>query len=68
MLSMPVILSSEGPASISTVTNALTTALSTAGGDLLGVVAAVIPIVIPVMIAMAAVGIGMRIFHKVTKS
>ena len=48
------------------VTQAIKTALTTAGNDLLGVVSDVVPIVIPVMIGIAAVGIGIRVFKKVT--
>lgn len=48
------------------VTEAIKTALTTAGNDLLGVVSNVVPIVIPVMIGIAAVGIGIKVFKKVT--
>ena len=48
------------------VTEAIKTALTTAGTDLLGVVSNVVPIVIPVMIGIAAVGIGIKVFKKVT--
>lgn len=48
------------------VVASLKTALTTAGTDLLGVVSDVVPIVIPVMIGIAAVGIGIKVFKKVT--
>ena len=48
------------------VTAALKTALTTAGNDLLTVVSDVVPIVIPVLIGIAAVGIGIKVFKRVT--
>ena len=48
------------------VTAALKTALTTAGTDLLGVVSDVVPVVIPVLIGIAAVGIGIKVFKRVT--
>ena len=48
------------------VTQALKTALTTAGTDLLGVVSDVVPIVIPVLIGITAVGIGIKVFKRVT--
>lgn len=52
--------------SVSTVTKALTDSLQTAGSDMLGVVANVVPVVIPVMIGITVVGIGIKVFKKVT--
>lgn len=51
---------------IGQVTQALETGLSSAGNDLLGVVSSVVPVVIPVMIGITAVGLGIKIFKKVT--
>lgn len=51
---------------VSTVIDALTTGLSTAGSDLLGGIAAIVPVAVPVMIAVVAVGVGLKIFKKVT--
>lgn len=48
------------------VTGAIKTALTTAGNDLLGVVTDVVPIVIPVLIGITAVGIGIKVFKRVT--
>lgn len=48
------------------VTEAIKTALTTAGNDLLGVVSNVVPIVIPVLIGITAVGIGIKVFKRVT--
>lgn len=60
------LLSGGATNSVSTVTDAMTTSLSSAGSDMLGVIASVVPVVIPVMIGIAIVGIGIKIFKKVT--
>lgn len=57
---------SEGTNTVSTVTDAVTSGLSSAGSELLGVVAKVVPVVIPVMIGITAIGIGIKVFKKVT--
>lgn len=64
-MGMSGVLLSGSTNSVQTVTDALETALTNAGSDLLGVVATVVPVVIPVMIAIAAIGIGIKVFKKV---
>lgn len=51
---------------VAAVTEALKTSLTTAGNDLLGVVTNVVPIVIPVLIGITAVGVGIKVFKRVT--
>lgn len=60
------VVAAEGVSTVKTVTDALTNSLQSAGSDLLGVVSSIIPVVIPVMIAIAAIGIGLKVFKKVT--
>ncbi len=64
--SVPIVVA-EAANNVSTVTDALKTAMSNAGSDLLGVLAAVVPVALPVMIGVAAIGIGIKVFKKVTK-
>ena len=51
---------------VSTVIDSLTSGLSTAGSDLLGGIASIVPVAVPVMIAIVAIGVGLKIFKKVT--
>lgn len=51
---------------VSTVIDSLTSGLSTAGSDLLGGIASIVPVAVPVMIAIVAIGVGIRIFKRVT--
>ena len=48
------------------ITSALTTALSTIASDMMSSISAIVPIALPIMGAIAVVGIGVRIFKKVT--
>ncbi len=60
------LLACDAVTGVPAVTQALKTALTTAGNDLLGVVSDVVPIVIPVLIGITAVGIGIKVFKRVT--
>lgn len=51
---------------VSTVIDSMTTGLQNAGSDLLGGVASIVPVALPVMISIVAVGVGIKIFRKVT--
>lgn len=65
---LTVLGAAEGATSntVSTVTKALTDGLEGAGSDMLGVISSVVPVVIPVMIGVAVIGIGIKVFKKVT--
>lgn len=51
---------------VQTVIDALTTGISSAGSDLLGAIASIVPVALPIMIAVVAIGVGIKIFKKVT--
>lgn len=51
---------------VQTVIDALTTGISNAGSDLLGAIASIVPVALPIMIAVVAIGVGIKIFKKVT--
>lgn len=51
---------------VSTVIDALTSGIQSAGSDLLGAIASIVPVALPVMIAVVAIGVGIKIFKKVT--
>lgn len=59
---MPVVYGAEA----STVVTALTTALTTTATECKDAIAAVLPVALPVMGAIVVVGIGIKIFKKVT--
>lgn len=48
------------------VVTALTTAFSTVAGEATDAIGAVLPIALPIMGAIVVVGIGIKIFKKVT--
>ena len=48
------------------VTTALTTGISTIASDAMSAIGAVIPVALPIMGAIAVVGIGLKIFKKVS--
>lgn len=52
--------------SVSTVVDAMTTGLSTAGSDILGAIGSIVPVALPVMIGVVVVGVGIKIFKRVT--
>lgn len=51
---------------VTTVIDALTNGIQSAGSDLLGAIASIVPVALPVMIAVVAIGVGIKIFKKVT--
>lgn len=53
-------------ATIATVTGALTTGISTIAADAMGAVGSVVPVALPIMGAIVVVGIGIKVFKKVT--
>ena len=61
---MLVVDGAEGAAS--TVVSALTRALTTTASQCQDAIAAVLPVALPVMGAIVVVGIGIKIFKKVT--
>lgn len=50
----------------STVVTALTSAFTTAVSDIMSAIGGILPVVLPVVGAIAVVGIGIKIFKKVT--
>lgn len=63
---MTEIILTSSTNTVQTVIDALTNGLSTAGSDLLGAIATIVPVAVPVMIAVVAIGVGLKIFKKVT--
>lgn len=63
---MFALLTGETTNTVETVINAMTNGLQSAGSDLLGGIASIVPVALPVMIAIVAVGVGIKIFRKVT--
>ena len=61
---MMVVYGADGAAS--TVVSALTSALTTTASECKDAIAAVLPVALPVMGAIVVVGIGLKIFKKVT--
>ena len=61
---MMVVYGADGAAS--TVVSALTSALTTTASQCQEAIAAVLPVALPVMGAIVVVGIGIKIFKKVT--
>lgn len=53
-------------AALSTVTTALTSGVSAIATDAMGAIGSVIPVALPIMGAMVIVGIGLKVFNKVT--
>ena len=62
---MGIALANEA-AAISTVTGALTTGITTIANDAMGAVSSVVPVALPIMGAIVVVGIGIKVFKKVT--
>ena len=50
------------------VTEALTTAMTSTASECTGAISAVLPVALPVMGALVVVGIGIKVFKKVTGS
>ena len=51
---------------VSTVTTALTTGISSIANDAMSAIGSVIPVALPIMGAIVVVGIGIKVFRKVT--
>lgn len=63
---MDVIALTGTASTVSDVITALTSGLTTAGSDLLGAIASIVPVAVPVMVAIVGIGVGLKIFRKVT--
>ena len=48
------------------VTTALTSGITTIAGDAMSAIASVVPVALPIMGAVVVVGIGIKVFKKVT--
>lgn len=48
------------------VTSAMTTAFSTIAGDAMSMISSVLPVVLPILGAIVLIGIGIKVFRKVT--
>lgn len=57
-----------GAAAGGTVTDALTTAMTSTAAECTSAISAVLPVALPVMGALVVVGIGIKVFKKVTGS
>ena len=57
-----------GAATGGTVTDALTSAMTSTAAECTGAIGAVLPVALPVMGALVVVGIGIKVFKKVTGS
>lgn len=66
MLSTVLLSGGDTTSTVKTVTDALESSMQTAGSDMLGVIASIVPVVIPVLIGLSVIGIGIRVFKKVT--
>lgn len=53
-------------ATISTITTALTEGIKAIASDAMSAIASVIPVALPIMGAIVVVGIGIKVFKKVT--
>ena len=54
------------PGTVDQVVDSLTTGLSSAGSDILEGVSAIVPVALPVMIGIVVIGVGIKIFKKIT--
>lgn len=54
------------PSTVNTVVTAMTDGLSGAGSDILSAIGSIIPVALPVMIGVVVIGVGIKIFKKVT--
>ena len=62
---MGLVLANEA-GTIATVTGALTTGITTIAGDAMSAAGSVVPVALPIMGAIVVVGIGIKVFKKVT--
>ena len=60
--------STPEPSTVNTVVNAMTDGLSSAGSDILGAIGSIVPVALPVMIGVVVIGVGIKIYKKVTGS
>ena len=51
---------------MSDLTNALVAGFTTVATDMTGAIGSIVPVALPVMAAVAVVGLGIRVFKKVT--
>lgn len=58
--------STPEPNTVNTVVESMTTGLSSAGSDILGAIGSIVPVALPVMIGVVVIGVGIKIFKKVT--
>lgn len=63
---MGIALAANEAGTIATVTSALTTGITTIAGDAMSAVGSVVPVALPIMGAIVVVGIGIKVFKKVT--
>lgn len=63
---MFALLTGETTNTVKTVIDSMTNGLQSAGSDLLGALGSIVPVALPVMIAIVAIGVGIKIFKKVT--
>lgn len=49
-----------------TVTSGLTTGIANAATDMMGAIGDILPVALPVMAAIAVIGVGIKVFRKVT--
>lgn len=48
------------------LTNSMTNAFTTGANDMLTVIGNLLPVVLPVMIAVAVIGVGIKVFKKIS--
>lgn len=51
---------------VDTVVSALTTGVGTIAGDVTSAITAIIPVALPIMGAIVVLGVGIKVFKKVT--
>ena len=51
---------------VSGVTTALTSGITTIAGDAMSAISSVVPVALPIMGAIVVVGVGIKVFKKVT--
>lgn len=70
MMSLMAGLAASGatpaPGTVAEVVDSMTSGLSTAGADILSAVSAIVPVALPVMIGIVVIGVGIKIFKKIT--
>lgn len=51
---------------MSDLTNALVSGFTSIAGDMVSAIGSIVPVALPVLAAVAVVGLGIRVFKKVT--